>query len=494
MLAVFNFDSVSVAVVQAMLEAGRLPVLAALLQRGRRHDLQAPTLYFGDRATAHTGVEVSQHGLYFPLQWWPADQRLRSIYTLPAPEAIWERVSRAGRTALVLDPYEGRRPRWMNGVAISGVQFKHSVVLQRWAFPHGAERAVVDRVGRSREVGDAYGHLDAVRLRSMRAHLLEAPGRAVEATRLLLARRRFDLLWIEFGSSHLAGHHFWESVDDSPAERASKDGGIEEVYAAVDAAIGEVLAALPEDVNVIVYSETGMAANASRTDLLPAMLASILDGPGERTDMPGNLVWRIRNAIPPQLRLGVTQLLPDRVALEVWAALHLRGANWARTRAFALPSDHDGYVRLNVRGREAKGIVLPREVDALVEEIIEGLRSFRDASGRPWVESVRRVEDLYAYGPALERLPDLIVRWTESPTCRCDRASSPLFGEVTRRGSGVGRAGNHSDGAWAVVVGTTAKHRELERPARVVDVTATAAAVLGADPFGLAGEPLLAPT
>lgn len=491
MLAVFQFDSVSVPVVERMLEEGRLPVLASLGDRGRLHNLTSPALYFGDRATAHTGVEVSDHGLYFPLQWSAAEQRLRRIYSLPTPEALWERLGRAGRRSLVLDPYEGRRPAAMAGVAISGLQFTHSVVLQRWSYPRGVEAPVEKRLGRSGEVQDAYGGLNAASQRRLRRQLLAAPDRAVKALLHFLPRERFDLLWTEFGSAHLAGHHFWPRAHDSPAELELKAGVLEEVYAAVDAAIGQILAALPEDVDVLVFSESGMDANASRSDLLPTMLGRVLTGRNGDAGEPGSLLWKIRSAVPARWRLRLTQMMPDRLALELWATLHLRGVDWGGTRAFALPSDHDGYIQLNVRGRERHGIVLPGQVDALVEEISGGLRSFRDPSGTPWVAGVDRVRDLYGGGAALDRLPDLLVRWSDRPSNPSDRASSEAFGEVARRGSGIGRAGNHVDGGWVLAVAGSSQPREPSRPAHLVDVAATACALLGADSAGLAGEPLL---
>jgi len=490
-LAVFNLDSVSVSLVERMLGEGRLPVLASLRERGRYRPLSAPLLYFGDRATAQTGIEPPDHGLYFPLQWSPAEQRLRSQFDERLPRTVWERVAAADRRTLLLDPYEARPPRRFSGVAISGVQFTHSVVLQRWATPPGVERALMRALGRSREVDDAYGTMDAPILRHLEAQLLAGLERLTRAALHFIGREAFDLLWVEFGATHLAGHHFWPREADEPGHRSWKAGVLARVYETADAAMGRILAALPEDADILVFSEVGMDANRSRTDVAPEMLRRVLGDSGDGGGQPGGLIWRVRSAIPPRWRLRVTQAVPDAVALRLWAFLHMRGVDWSRTRAFVLPSDHDAYIRLNVRGRERDGIVDPAAVDALIEEIDAGLRSFRDPDGVPWVADVHRVSAALGSGANDGHLPDLLVTWNDRPTGRDDTASSPEFGTVERRGAGVGRAGNHNEGAWILAVAGAAEPREPSRPARLVDLPATICAVLGADATGLAGEPLL---
>jgi predicted AlkP superfamily phosphohydrolase/phosphomutase len=495
MLAVLNLDSVGVPLVERMLAAGRLPVLASLRARGRYEPLASPLLYFADRATAQTGVEPPEHGLYFPLQWAPKEQRLRPMLEEPMPTSVWERVSAAGRRTLLLDPYEARPPRDFSGVALSGAQFTHSVVLQRWTVPEGIDRELMRELGRPREVDDAYGTMDPPILRHLESQLLRGLERLTRSALHFLERETFDLVWAEFGAVHLAGHHFWPRETDEPAHRVWKAGVLERIYETADAAMGRMLAAMPGDADVIVFSEVGMGSNRSRTDVLPEMLRRVLGGAGggDGGGQPGGLIWRVRSSLPARWRLRATQAVPDAVALRLWAFLHMRGVDWKRTRAFVLPSDHDAYVRLNVKGREREGIVDPGDIGALIEQIDVGLRSFRDPDGVPWVAEVHRVADALGPGANDGHLPDLLVAWNDRPTGLDDTATSPSFGSVTRRGVGVGRAGNHEAGSWILTVAGAAEPREPSRPARLVDLPATCCALLGADATGLAGEPLLVP-
>ena len=200
----------------------------------------------------------------------------------------------------------------------------------------------------------------------------------------------------------------------------------------------------------------------------------------------------MRAAVPARLRSAIAAAIPDRVALDLTARLELRGLEWASTRAFAHPADNQGYIRFNIEGRERDGVVAPSDVDALVQEIASGLLTFSDPDGAPAVEDVVRVAERYP-GDRTERLPDLAVRWLQRPATSLTGVRSPRFGEVTRRGSGSGRSGNHTPGdAWALVVPGASSVRESTRPARLVDVAATVCEVVGADREGLPGEPLLA--
>ncbi len=261
----------------------------------------------------------------------------------------------------------------------------------------------------------------------------------------------------------------------------------------VDEALGRIVATLPDGADVIVFAPLGMAANRSRTDLLPRMLAAVLAGkPLESTDAgPGSLIWRLRGMAPAELRAALTRPLPSKAVRGLTSRLHLRGVDWSKTRAFALPGDHSGYLRLNVRGRERDGIVDPGDVEALMDEIADGLTSFQDPDGSPTVRAVHRIRQELGDGERANQLPDLVVEWSPRPSVGPASTTSPRFGRVERRGEGSSRPGNHTPEAWALIAPGASALRSQSRPPRLTDLAATACALLGADTEGLAGEPLL---
>ena len=108
MICVLQFDAASVAVVDRMLGEGRLPALAGLISRGRRTPLATPASHFAAGAfhTLYSGVEIGDHGLFYPFQWDASSQRARYMTAFPAPPAIWERLARAGQRTLAIDPVQ----------------------------------------------------------------------------------------------------------------------------------------------------------------------------------------------------------------------------------------------------------------------------------------------------------------------------------------------------------------------------------------------------
>jgi predicted AlkP superfamily phosphohydrolase/phosphomutase len=499
-LALLQFDSVSLPLLEQMLQAGRMPALASLRERGSWQRLEMDPGFFEGYPTLYSGTDEGQHGIYYWFPWVAAEQRVRYMDALPKPETVWERVARAGGRSLIIDPFQMWPPKGSMGVGLTGWQFAHKLI-EGWSMPRGTYRRLARRFGRAPVLDATYGHWSASRLLALRRDFVAAPGRAAAAAAELLARERFDLVWVSFIAAHQAGHFLWDlsQVSDSeidPDAREKLESGLEDVYAAADAALARILAALPAAADVIVFSPLGMGPESSRSDLLPELLQAVLgDRPGAERPQDagaGSAIWRLRAAMPAGWRAQVARPIPGRAVREMFARLYMRGVDWSRTRAFALPGDHHGYVRLNLRGRERDGILEPREGDALMDEIAAGLTTFRDPDGSPSVASVERVAERIT-GPRVEQLPDLVVRWSDRPSGDLTHVSSPRFGEVARQGAGSGRSGNHTDGAWAILVPAASRRRQSDGPARVIDIPATACALLGADTAGMGGTPLLEP-
>ena len=504
MIAVLQFDAASAALLERLGAEGRLPNLEALRRRGTTLSLQSPAQHFPASAyqTLYRGVEVGDHGLFYPFQWSAARQSIRLASEFEAAPAVWERLARVGRSTLAIDPYECHAPDRSEGVLVCGWGMRERVVLERWSRPDGSDRPLRRRHGRPPNVTEVFGAQRPAELRRLRKRFLAAPARVADAAIEQLSERRFDLVWLTFAAPHLAGHRLWElppyltDAELSAAERQRLEAALGDVYAEVDAQLGRVLEALPDDADVVACSVLGMDVNTSRADMLPGMLAAVLggarrDGGDADSDSDSGGMWRLRAALSGRLRGAVAAAMPDRVALELTARMELRGIDWSATRAFAHPADNQGYVCLNRRGRERDGIVEGPEADELLESIAEGLRDFRDPDGEPAVAAVDRVADRWQ-GSAADRLPDLVVRWRPTSAVAIEALHSPRFGTVRRQGYGSGRTGNHTDGdAWAILAPASSRLRDPGRPARIVDIAATVAALTGADSAGLAGEPLM---
>ncbi|HKH65608.1 MAG TPA: alkaline phosphatase family protein [Solirubrobacterales bacterium] len=515
MIAVIQFDAASARLLERLGDEGRLPNLKALRAQGTRLALETPAEHFPASAyqTLYRGVEVGDHGLFYPFQWAGDAQRVRLAGTFEAPPPIWDLLGRAGRTTLAIDPYECHRPGEARGELFDGWGMRERVVLERWSAPDGADRGPRRRHGRPPDVTEVFGAQTPRELRLLRERFLAAPARVADLAIERLRERKFDLAWIVFAAPHLAGHRLWQVppyIDDgeiAATERERLDGALAEIYEEVDVQLGRVLEALPDDCDVIACSVLGMDENTSRADLLPEMLSAVLTGPSQsRGSLVGNAptmeprnsgdsdsgaIWRLRGALSGRMRAKIAAAMPDRMALELTARLELRGVDWSSTRAFAHPADNQGYIRFNRTGRERDGIVGVSEAEELAAQIREGLLDFHDPDGQPAVVAVDAVSERWT-GAAADRLPDLVVRWRPTSSVALDAVHSPSFGTVHRHGFGSGRTGNHTDGdAWAILAPRSAHVSDLGRPAKISDITATVAAASDVPLEGLSGDPLI---
>jgi predicted AlkP superfamily phosphohydrolase/phosphomutase len=131
--------------------------------------------------------------------------------------------------------------------------------------------------------------------------------------------------------------------------------------------------------------------------------------------------------------------------------------DWSRTRFFALPDEQNGCVRVNLRGREPKGIVEPGSAyERLLDQLETSFRRVVELeTGLPIVRSVTRVDRLIdVNAPGRAYLPDLIIEWGGHPMGTSPGVRIPGIGEVRWERGGrtfSGRSGAHSPDGWLVV-------------------------------------------
>lgn len=503
MIAVLQFDGASRIHLERMLASGQLPELAGLRSRGIWFELETPAVHFEGAAaySLSTGVNLGGHGLYYPWLWSATEQRVRFFDDLPSPEAVWERIGRAGRRSLVVDPYEMRVPKTMQGLFLTGWQFKNRVVLRTRSVPPSLQRALENELGRPPVGEEVYGRPETPPLLQLKNSLLAAPRRGADIIEILLKREPFDLAWISLSAAHLGGHRFYDIAQFSEELELTRHRelgtALQDIYRAVDDALARIVAALPQGTDVIVMSPTGMGPNNSRSHLFPAMLDAVITDrdpfASRRKAAPGSSLWQIRAAVPTSFRSWIAQMIPDRLALELAARLELRGVGWDRTKAFTMPSDDAGYLRINLRGRERDGIVEPKEIEPLLEQITKGLLTFRNSDGSQTIRKIWRASELGYPGPCHDQLPDLVVQWNEQPVTPLMGVQSTQFGEIPSPGWGTGRTGCHTGEAWALVIPGCSQLKTSIASPHIIDIASTISTVLGIDTAGLRGQSWLEP-
>jgi predicted AlkP superfamily phosphohydrolase/phosphomutase len=160
--------------------------------------------------------------------------------------------------------------------------------------------------------------------------------------------------------------------------------------------------------------------------------------------------------------------------------------DWSTTRATCLVADLQGYVRFNVRGREAAGVVEPgAEYEQLVDEVSAGLATFVDAdTGEPVVQETRRASELYQSGARRDLLPDLIVQWSSTPVAPQRAIVSSKYGTIDLPLPGKnpsGRGGNHRPHGFLIAGGPGIEPGSI-LGGDIMDLVPTAYVLLGHTP------------
>jgi predicted AlkP superfamily phosphohydrolase/phosphomutase len=256
-----------------------------------------------------------------------------------------------------------------------------------------------------------------------------------------------------------------------PAIAARVGDPVRDVYIAIDAAIGRIVAAAGPDTDVIVLSVTGMCANYGGNHVLDEILRRL-----EGDTAPRSLDWLLR------AKRAVKGQLPRDVRRR-WrrTAGHLEEAasrsDRERRRCFALPhNDLAGAVRVNLSGREPSGRIQPGpHYDAFFAELRRDLLDVRNLdTGRPIATEVLRT-DVLCPGGDVSGMPDFFVIWNrEAPI---DRVGSTKIGAIAfpHRGN---RTGDHTPGSVFFAIGPHVSAGHLDRVS-LLDFAPTIAALHG---------------
>jgi hypothetical protein len=161
---------------------------------------------------------------------------------------------------------------------------------------------------------------------------------------------------------------------------------------------------------------------------------------------------------------------------------------WSSMKAFAIPSFAEGYIRINLKGREPQGLVDPADYDALCDDLSTKLFALREPrTGIPMVSRVVRTrENPLDRDPKLPD-PDLMVVWQDEYAT--DVIDSPEYGRIGP--FPPYRAGSHRSEGFLLATGPGIPQSASLSEGHVLDLAPTILALMGAPiPEHLEGKPL----
>jgi predicted AlkP superfamily phosphohydrolase/phosphomutase len=369
------------------------------------------------------------------------------------PPRLWDIVTRAGGSSIVLGVPGTYPPRPLNGVMVSC--FLTPSLESRYTYPPGLRTEIEEVVGEYIFDTKDFRTEDKDYLLGQ---VYEMTDRRFALAEHLLATKPWSFfVMVEMGPDRMH-HGFWKFMDaehrkhepGSPHEHA-----ILEYHKHLDGLIARLLVRADDETVVFVVSDHG---------------AKRLDG-GIRVNE-----WLRREGLLATLKE------PEGVA-----SLRDVGVDWPKTVAWG----EGGYyarVFMNVKDREPEGVVEPDEYEAVRDDLARRLAAIPDDAGNPIATAVYKPEELYDEVAGVA--PDLIVvfgdlLWRSVGTIGGDEGVQTLENDT-----GPDDANHAQDGLY-IVAGPGIEPRG-RTDAHLLDIAPTVLDLLGIDePEGMRGTSML---
>ena len=407
---VIGLDGATFKVLRPLMEAGALPTLAGIAERGATAELLStvPPVTALAWPSFMTGKNPGKHGV---LGW---QERLNSRFQRPwvsgqgvQGSTLWDIAGEAGLRSCVVNVPMTYPPKPLRGAMVSGMLTPG--LEASFTFPPSLKGELLSAVPDYRIDVDVQRTERELSTTAAVHRFLEEVRAATQARERaihwLWDRGPWDLAVVAFELPDRLQHPLWGHVARLAADpaRVVHDpllADLLEAYQLLDTALGCLLDRLPDDAYLLLLSDHGFGPLETQVHL---------------SDWLARQGWlaydRARLGARQALRrIGrqARQFLPVGVMRRARSSFTmLRTLDWMRTRAYpGLPSENG--IFLNVRGREPAGIVGQADYERLRSEIIAALREWTDPrSGQPVMAAVHRREEVY-HGPYVDRAPDIV--------------------------------------------------------------------------------------
>jgi predicted AlkP superfamily phosphohydrolase/phosphomutase len=474
---VLGWDSATFDVIDPLIEQGRLPVLADLMQRGFSAPLHSTWPPMTDCAwtSAFTGSNPGKHGIFG--SWYRAPGAYGCRYFSSRDRrspALWELAD--GVRFLVWNVPMTFPPQGVDGVMVAGygappgsnfcvpADFQDSLA-QRWDVDDLLDRA-------------PYGSLERYLEELVRGLRVQA-----EALPWAIGEAGADCAIAVWPHVDRAQHFFWQFRETTH----ELSEAVERVYEEMDRTTGALIDAFP-DADVVVVSDHGAGPLFGDVNLGSWLARNDYASFGGAKRSPWSLAWRL----PPPARRAAKRIAPalaKRTMRETLSA-GLGSFEWSETKAFL---GVNGDLWINQQGREPQGTVSEIDAAALIDEIRGKVLSLRDPrNGTAVFAAAHRRDEIYS-GPALGLAPDLMLdSWSAGYRVSPAREASEELVVAPANLAGVETAwsSDHRPLGVFVAAGPHVAYGS-DQELSLYDVCPTALALLEREvPAGLDGRPV----
>jgi len=483
-----GLDGSTFDVLDPLMEAGVMPRLREFIASGVRGPLETtiPPITPTAWVSFMTGTNPGKHGVFEfllrrknsgSLPDMPVSSRARD--GLP----FWDVLAQHGKQAIVTNLPCTYPPTMANGVMVA--DFLTPRGRQDFTYPEKLREELESKFGPYQlYITEVYAKGAVDRILDQLFAELEYKTRV---NLYLMDNYGWDVFVTHYWSTDRFQHELWHLIDNThpffdQREHDAHIGRIHEYWRAVDGTIGTLVDKVGDQASVYMGSDHGFGP------ILKFLCFNVWLLDEGLLVLKRDAMTRFKRAL---FRLGLTPDLAYRSAMKLGLAhlrlsvgvtnrsklmklanllmLSLEDVDWSRTKAFS--KGNYGQIYVNLKGREANGIVEPGvEYDQLLISLTARLRALVEPdNGRPLIGPIWRREDLYV-GPRSDEAPDLQflpADMTNKPLGTLDLTSNRFITPV------YGNSGDHRMHGIFIGRGPDLRRGMSVSGARIIDYAPT---------------------
>jgi predicted AlkP superfamily phosphohydrolase/phosphomutase len=421
-LLVIGLDGASFNVLDALIDKGYLPNLAALIKGGSRANLETtfPPITAVAWSSFMTGKNPGKHGIFeFVRRDRNSKREMAVNASFRQGRTLWDMLGDAGKRVIVHNFPCTYPPRPVNGLLIS--DFMTPRGKRDFAYPVSLLSELEEKFGPYRlHLSETYGSSGPEGVLNELNDELEYKARVTE---YLMNEYEWDAFFQYFWGTDRIQHELWHIFDEDHPRHNKEEAAKyrEQVYAyfrRVDEIVGELIARAGQDAFVWVVSDHGFGpAHKYCSFNLWLLQERFLRLKSDALTRLKHLMFKL--GITPEMAFKIVRSLPlgglrpaRGVSTQAGASkllstvfLSFNDVDWSRTVAFS--KGNYGQIFINLEGREPNGSVSQSEYDGVCNKIVERLKALRDPlNGQQWVGDVFRRDQIYK-GPLVDEAPDI---------------------------------------------------------------------------------------
>lgn len=427
---VIGLDSVTFDLITPWIEAGKLPNIKKLMDKGCSGVLKStvPPLSPVAWTTFLTGMNPAKHGILDFVE--PvSNSKERIIFnnrTRCRQKPIWKYLNNAGYRTVMINIPMTYPPEKVDGCMVSGMGTPSS--SSEYTYPPDLKNKLIKELGKY--IIDLGGFDTNMKTDDIIKFLHKMVKNRLAATRYLLETTDWDFFMVVFMAIDRAQHKLWKYMDPEfpgvTKQEAKKYGeAILQIHQDIDAAVGTIVSCLDDNTNIVIMSDHGADA-VYQSISLNQWLAD-----------KGFLAYKkVNSGIFDRI---ISSALYYKVCKRFFPGKAKRTAHFfksidsSKTKAFFLGAW--GKVFINLKDRFPDGIVEPgREYEEVRNEIIRELMTLKDPkTGKPVIRKIFKREDIYS-GDLFSQAPDLVIEWERGYNCLIPKKDLMQGVRANRRG------------------------------------------------------------